>query len=462
MSGKDIQPAQVRLRPADSPSLIEALVLSSSNGLRHHLGLSETETLNGPVPRIVTRKNPSLDNYFAELLLRSCYEPIDYLPSYEEHALYGSPDELPCRLNAGLTGAVLIGIGGRSSNPNFIKAYDEHAHNGGRSSASASQVVFAEHIEPYNDRVGVKSVGVLLDEINSVDSEGGARYDHLYSILKSLNYSEFIQPGFVFETLAPQWKRAVIGACLSAVCTSIDNFQRYDHEQATKDLAGEWDNYIAKVERRIKCGFPDKIIRDAVGEVRRSITEQKELEIKGTQSYLTLRRILFAFRHAWHPSVCAYLLEFLFEAMRQAQQSFQQIRDSTQPIRRVDEKHFFIYYCQTPTDRLPHRGLLARMNSERMKGLLVIFNPSFQITAVFCSRHLPKKMWHHFVDSLFEAEGDNVWYVPRTDENRYANFALNGTESYRGTPPSSLQEEDFFRIFAEVVTACTSVTPTKV
>src|SRR5437667_9123138 len=113
MNAKEILPPQVRLRPLESASLIEAIVLASSNSLRRHIGLKEDETIAGPVPRFVTRKNPSLDNYFAELLLRSSYDAIDYLPAYEEHVLYGSPDELPSHLNAGLSGAILIGIGGR-------------------------------------------------------------------------------------------------------------------------------------------------------------------------------------------------------------------------------------------------------------------------------------------------------------------------------------------------------------
>jgi hypothetical protein len=456
ISAKEIQPSQVRLNAPCWPSLVGAIVLASSNCLRRHFDLQEGETLLAPVPRIVTRKNPSLDNYFAELLLRSCYEAVDYLPPYEEHVLYGSPDELPSRLNAGLSGAILIGIGGRSRNPDFVKAYDEHAYHGTRNSASVSQIVFAEHLDRYGTRPGVNSTSLLLNEINRIDSGGGASYDHLYNILKSLNYAEFIQPGFVVEALDPQWKRAVIGACLSSICVAISLFKQYDLEEATRDLSREWDGYVARLERRVRCGFPGKINATSLAEVRRSILQPKEPQTDGLPDYLTLKRILFAFRHSWHPSVCEYLLEFLFEAMRQSQQSFQDIRDSFLPIRRIDGKHFFVYYRQRPEDRIPHRGLLARLNSERMKGILMVFNPAHKVTAVFCSRHLPKKIWRRFVDSLLKIEGDSVWYVPRTNDDDYASFALNGTESFRGTPRSSLQEEDFFNVFAEVVASCTS------
>lgn len=451
ISAKEIQPSNVRLKLAESGSLIERIVLSSSNSLRRHMGLQADECIAGPVPRIVTRKNPSLDNYFAELLLRSCYEPVDYLPSYDEHVMLGSQDELPSVQNARLVGALLIGIGGRSSNPDFIKVYDEHSTHGTRSAPSASQIVFAEHLDRYNSRPGVKSVASLLREINKIDSEGGASRGHLYNILKSLNVAEYIHPGFVFEPLHPQWKRAVIGACLASVCLAMEDFERYDVEQATKDLETEWDTYLAKIEKRIKYGFPDKIIPAAIKEIRQTILRPQEPQLDGIPTCLTLKRILFAFRHCWHPSVSAYLFEFLFEAMRQSQQSFAEILVADLPIRMLPDEYAFVYYQQEQKDRLPHRALLSRMSNQSIKGLLVIFNPSQEITAVFGSRHLPKAVWRRFVESLVATEGNAVWYVPTAADGTYANFILNGTESYRGVEKSVLGEAGLYKLLEEVV-----------
>lgn len=456
MSSKEIQPPYVRLKLSEPGSLIERIILSSSNCLRRHMGLLEGDMLAGPIPKVVTRKNPSLDNYFAGLLLRSCYEPVDYLPAYEEHVIYGSQDELPSLMNARLVGSILIGIGGRSSNPDFIKVYDEHSFHGTRTVPSASQIVFDEHLARYKDYPGLSSVGLLLNEINCIDSGGGASFDHLYNILKSLNVAEFIHPGFVFEPLHPQWKRAVVEACLMAVCVGRDEFQRYDTEQAISDLEREWDTYIAKIEKRIKYGFPDKIIPEAAQEIKRAILQPKEREIVGQPSYLSLKRILFAFRHFWHPSVSAYLLEFLFEAMRQTQQSFTEIKNTEVKMRMISDKYAFVYYRMEPKDRLPHRGLLARLNHLSIKGLILVYNPAHETLAVFGSKHLPKKVWRRLVDDLLRREGESVWYVPTTNDGSYANFMLNGTEYYRGVNKTTLSEEDFFHIFADVVAACTT------
>ncbi len=408
--------------------------------------------LAGPVPKFVTRKNPSLDNYFAGLLLRSCYEPVDYLPPYDEHVIHGSPDELPSQLNPGLIGSILIGIGGRSSNPAFIKVYDEHSFHGTRTVPSASQLVFEQHLSRYSDRSGVRSVAQLLREINSIDSEGGASFDHLYNILKSLNAAEFIHPGFVFEPLHPQWKRAVVEACLVSACVGWGECQSYEVEQATSDLEKEWDTYLTKIERRIKYGFPDKIIPEATQMIKQSILQAKEPVITGHPSYLTLKRILFAFRHLWHPAVSTYLIEFLFESMRQVQQSFEDIRNMDVPMRSLPGNYTFVYYRMEPKDRLPHRGLLARINSRSIKCLILIFDSAHETTAAFGSRHLPKKIWKRFVDALLRREGANVWYVPTAADGSYAYFALNGTEYYRGIPRTALSEDDFFNMFSEVLT----------
>src|SRR4051794_21231312 len=150
MSDNNLQPPSVRMRGSESGSLTTRIVLASSNGLRRHIGFENSGILPGPIPRFVTRKNPSLDNYFAELLLRSCYDAVDYLPSYDEHVIQGSPDELNCDVNPILSNAVLIGIGGRSESGKFLKVYDEHAAPGKRTAPSVSEIVYREHLDAFS------------------------------------------------------------------------------------------------------------------------------------------------------------------------------------------------------------------------------------------------------------------------------------------------------------------------
>jgi hypothetical protein len=99
------------------------------------------------------------------------------------------------------------------------------------------------------------------------------------------------------------------------------------------------------------------------------------------------------------------------------------------------------------------------MSNQSIKGLLVIFNASQEITAVFGSRHLPKVVWRRFVESLVAKEGNSVWYVPTAADGTYANFILNGTESYRGVPKTSLSADNLFSVFSESVAAGAAAAP---
>src|SRR5438132_965756 len=120
--------------------ITDYLIIESSNKLRNLFGLKNGELISRSYPKIVTRKDPSLDNYFAELLLRSSYKETSHSPEFEEIVVRGSDEDLPTKLNPQIKEAVLIGIGGKSNNKDFIAAYDEHSEAGTRTADSASQV----------------------------------------------------------------------------------------------------------------------------------------------------------------------------------------------------------------------------------------------------------------------------------------------------------------------------------
>jgi hypothetical protein len=452
LDGKRIQPRDLTPEVYEGTSIVENIVLATSNHLRSYLGLSENETISGPIPKFVTRKNPSLDNYFAELLLRACYEPVDYLPGYEEHVIRGSEKELPSALNPRLVDSVLIGIGGISKNPDFKKKYDEHDEHGRRKAKSATRVVFNEHLRPYNDRPSIASLEPILFEIDIIDSSGHASYDHIFSFTKSLNIAQFRQPGFVAETLEAQWKRAIIGAMLMSVCVSVNAFGDYDNQKAIDELGKEWELYQLKSRRMIEGGFLDPVADEVVSYVKNSISKPGEFELHGGgESYLTLRKILFALQKVWHQQIISFLMGFIFEAMLQAQQSFEEMKSRPVPVRDLNNRYAFLYYQKQSRDKLPHRGLLFRMNNERKRALLVFNDPVRQITSVFRNNYLPPPVWERFVKLLTEKESNEVWYIPTQEDGQIAAFILNGTESFIGVPMTELAEEDFFQLFSDAI-----------
>lgn len=464
--GKTLMPQDLTPRIYEGSSIIENLVLASSNLLRSHLGLKDRELVPGPIPRFVTRINPSLDNYFADLLLRSCYVPVDYMPAYEEHVIRGSQDELPSVLNPRLVGSVLIGIGYRNhGNPDFKRVYDEHDKDGQRWVPSASQVVFEEHLKAAVDRTTVRAMmETVLDEVNDIDSQGESGGDHLSKVVKNLNMARFRQPGFVAEPLEPQWKRAILGAVLSATCVTAPVLQRASHvgggelvEEAVQenllaiaDLRKEWDAYIQKSDKMRSEGYLDDIGQGAKEYVRKRILDEKIPTIGDHLSYFTLRRAALVLKRVWHEKVVSFVLSFLFEAQLQAQQSFEEMSRKKVPVRTLPRSFEFYYYEKEPRDMAPQRALTARLNKEKKRGVVVLHDPIRQITSVFRNNYIPYDVWKRFLSLLVEKEGTSVWYIP-TEDGKYGQWALNGTESFRDVPMTALTAEDFFQLFSQAV-----------
>jgi hypothetical protein len=460
LDGKRIQPRDLTPAVYEGASIVENIVLASSNHLRDFIGLAEGETLAGPIPRFVTRRNPTLDNYFADLLLRTCYLPVDYLPAYEEHVIRGSQEELPSALNPRLVGAVLLGIGGQSTNPDFHKVYDEHAAEGRRTARSAAEVVFNAHFSRFTERPGTQAVQRVLEEVSTIDAGGGAGGDHLTKYAQNLNLAQFRQPGFVAEPLEPQWKRAILGAVLMASCLTVPLLEKYKNKDALEDLQNEFDLYLRKARAARKEGFLSNVRESAERWVRDIILRPNEAQIGGHVSLFTLRRILFALRNVWQTNVVSFVLGFLLEATLQAQESFADVMERGVPVRPVSDSFVFVYYHKQPHDIQPNRAILARMNNENKGVVAVVYDPVRQITACFSNQPnkrtsktaLPYRIWKRFVDLLVAREHD-CWYVLTQDDGKIARFALNGTDSFVGVPMTELTEEDLFGLFSEAVGA---------
>jgi hypothetical protein len=239
-----------------------------------------------------------------------------------------------------------------------------------------------------------------------------------------------------------------------SVCVSTSALRSYDSDRATAELASEFDSYSAQLEQ-IGTGVNQSWVdAKALQWVRELILNPNELKIGGSASHLTIKRILFSLQQVWQPPVSSFLIRFLFEAMLQAQQSFEEMREKIIPTHRLQGGFAFVYYKKERRDKFPHRGLLAHMNAQATKALIVVHDSDQVITAVFGGKYLPRAVWRSFVHHLIEKEGKQVWYTP-TQNGEYAKFILNGTESYSGVPKTTLNEEGFLQLFAKVVEAYT-------
>jgi hypothetical protein len=447
LDGKHLRPLDVVLDGEQAFRLDDALLLASANHLRSSLGLVGDELLEALPPRCATRKNPSLDNYLAELLLRTCHAPSHCVMPFEECWIRGSPQKLSTALNPTLTGAVLIGIGGASESADFRKVYDEHRAEGRRSTRSTTQVIFEEHLARFAARPALGTLLPVVEEVSRIDAQGGATSDHLYSLLKVLHAARFAYPGDVHERLDSGRKRAIMDAALAAVAS--ESFSAYDNEATLATMVREFDAYVEYAAD--DPPLAESWDTEVAGRVRDRLNKPAQAQVHGSTSLITLRRTYYALRRVWTAPVTSFVMSFFFESLLQAQRSFDDMQKRTFRFERMPHGTCLLYYERQPGDILPHRGIMARMNRERRHGILIVHDPMWRSTMIMRAGQLAYSVWNRFAGSVARSEQGDCWYTPTQKDGTIANFLLNRSESFIGAPVSHLGPERLGRIFADAL-----------
>ena len=433
-------------------TIIPELILGSTKKLREFLGLETKDCSNHSLPRIVTRKDPSLDNYFAELLLRTSYRQTRNINDFQEIVMRGSDEELPASLNPQVERATLIGIGGRIKDKENrgIWAYDEHSFEGTRRADSASQMVFWRHFDKYkNVKPGVRSILPILNHINDIDSKGtqavlgkqGGR-NHLIHVTKTLHHCVFQRPGYLVEEFPAQWKRAIIQSILTAICLEQEYLWNLDLDASTKRYRNLWQAYYERRSKAVEDGYLPAISKDTLGSVL-VVSGAANPKNEPKNHIFSLNRCVAAMEKVWGEGVALFVMGFLMESMLQGQEEYTRIR-------KIDLDEVFIpeidcsliYYVMSPIDMMPHRAINRRITDSGRSSILVIKDLQRNIMALF-GGSLPANKWKRFVDWLKTTEPDN-WYVPvDVNTKKLAAFTLNGTRYYLGSEPTALGKEEF-------------------
>lgn len=451
-----IMPSDVASGYAGS-SLIKALVLASSNALRQYLGLKQEDLLPGPIPRFVTRKDPSLDNYCADVILRTLYEPTNSLPPYEEHIIRDDWTILSSVSNPRLAGAVLIGIGGQSKNPDFKAVYDEHAEAGTRGADSAARVVINRHLAEAKCENARSALQPLMEELDWIDARGEAPGLHLKNLTRDLQLARFSKPGYQMKPLQPQWKRAILSTILTSVwmTTRTLKSETFKYEAATKDVLNEYNSYVKHRAKMVEKKYLPKIMDKTIDYYQRQyagwrmrnqvwVQLREATQVHGKPSLLTPEMMITALRTIWPPKVVSFVLGFLFEAALQSQDEYYRLMDDTSiPMRKLSNGTCMIYYELQEGDMLPHRALTAKIKNAGKSGIVVAYDPFRQITAIFRAGALSDNKWKAFVRALQAREGVDRWYAIVQEDGTLSNFVLNGTSYFVGVPMTDLVEEEY-------------------
>lgn len=455
-------------------ALFDAVTLASSNAIRASLSIPPTGLIKTALPRFATRANPSVDNYMADLLLRSCYPSTDYAPEYNEHVIrLGVGGAALAEVNPSLVGAVLIGVGREAPLSSVAAIYDEHNADGTRAARAACEVVHKRHIEPAGLKLPAAYTSVL-EEICRIDSEGNRANiasAHLNSVTKALHVSRLRLPGQSSERIYPPWKRAIVEACLTAAIVAKDEVTSLSEIELQRRALRFWSSaYRPRMLKGIVGKYWGFREPESVKEMRNQLLR---VDSSARNVNLTMASLVVAMECVWPCETAHFLLTLLMEGPVQAQMTFHRVEELAErawnssrkavPRERInmypieswdggDVYHWVTIYEMAPTDSIPHRGIQHALGRNQVKGILIVKNPQAQTMAIFASGQQKSKLepsiWDNFVEALLSREPDR-WYRPINSRGP-APFILNGTESLL-QEPSRLTNGNIIRIFKSAV-----------
>jgi hypothetical protein len=192
--------------------------------LRKHNSLKKNQIDLNKLDRTIVHSHPHLDEYFADLLFRSCLpdykKGIDYMEMSVESQEYDST------CHAYWPNGAVMGIGATLNHkPNSIYLFDEHTKDGNARDPSCSQIVANQILKNHLPH----SIRVILKEVNEIDATGGAHTQHIGNIIKAVHQIRFMfkREKTVLNSLQnwlpDQWKKTIMDASITAIIYCIEN-----------------------------------------------------------------------------------------------------------------------------------------------------------------------------------------------------------------------------------------------
>lgn len=410
------------------------LALGSVRALRKCLGITEYSL---PLPKMVTHRDPHLDEYFATLLFRTIHaDQAEFTPTVE---ISQRDKTLSFELHPQIFQSVIFGLIKNEDELELagqnVVVYDEHTGSGQKLAASVSHLLINKIVAskaPNLNKIG--DTLKIVDQVDSGGENGGGRL-HISAMIKNLHRTNTHEA----DTGAMGWlssahKEAVIYAALSAIAMVDLTISPAD---AVAQLLGYWQTY--------RSGGWVVGSDEAANNIEDTIRNYK------SDSRLTLPNIAYALGVYWDKQVVQYVLETYFESLVQTQQDFisnldDAVVETTIPIGQARVE----YIRSGLKDKLPHRARLYKLNKERKPGMVVVHTPQYGITMICKSNFFSQEVWRKFMTRLQELE-PGLWYEVKNDTKQTVDFIVNGTRAHLEVPPTRLGAEDFARILQSVL-----------
>lgn len=280
--------------------------------------------------KIISRKNASLDNYCASLLYSTLFFKemgivTNYSLYYDEIVLTNK--EININTYPFLKNSVLIGIGGNENYNKDFKIYDEHTSEGDRTekNLSVTKVIMSKHQDLYDAIKKRKHIVPILDEINKIDSSGGAADYHLNNLLKMVHVSKIKIPEFGKENYMAHDIKAIVSAILASVfiVVELEEINLSNFYKNTKSITEE----IIKLINNTKSFDLFKHSDPVFTQIESDIKNYKKFN---QNQYFNLPLIYYSLKQCWPENVVNMIMRVLLEAKMQQQEEFFLLKNKIQ------------------------------------------------------------------------------------------------------------------------------------
>lgn len=443
--------------------------------------------------RIIAHKNPHLDEYFAELLFRAIlpYNLKDI--EIVEHTLLSSENDQLAQVM--WENAVIFGFNEKEKGgATALEFFDEHEEDGTRRTPSCSQIVS----DRYLSNSLPKSVQLVLDEVNQIDSNGGAHSYNIANLIKKIHDTPYIvgyddiQEKYISKHLTENWKRAIVSACITAIIYTFEN--NLLSEEPTKN---ENDKLNAFAKRSLNSFLKHTLLSDyepnfykIKGKIASNFKEGNKTLAK-TKSWkstngkkinqnLIIHKLAYALDRCWGASLSNFIMAHLWQVEFQSQIAFMHIKQEIEELKYpkiqtqtefgtiefIELENPVIIPFQKKTDTIkkdfklnqPIRIIYGSLTNPKYPnlatvlkniintkyqgfGIILLKDKMSQMTMVTVGSTVPYKFWEYLSDRIQKTEPDRWFQL--ASEGTYAEFILNRTKSHQEHLPTEKINLDF-------------------
>jgi hypothetical protein len=334
--------------------IIKALNFTSAKYLRSVLDKSKTKPFKSypkekvdRLKNIVVHTNPHLDEYFAELLFRAILpDSHKTLPLVDYVRTNNSVDSYTDSLwpNSAVFGI----LPDDRSESKALDFFDEHRGDGTRSKYSCSQIIADEFFLGNTPKSFLK----ILKHVNYTDSQSGSHQFNLKNIIFKMHEIHFIikwdpsQNRFISKKLDEEWKRSIVGACLTAMVYILENRLIEDELPESRKIQMEamakrsFDYFLS---RTVLKDYSPEYFKQASSHFLYLFKVGNHKTIDGAiwknadgdvidRQILIIHYLVFATEKCWGKKISSFIMMHIWQILMQYQLSFLETRSIIQEL----------------------------------------------------------------------------------------------------------------------------------